>query len=176
MVRDSPLGVFKTICRLPQMIWAWLWDNQSMPSTISKPANLKGSRDKGKEWFLMDISHPSRTVETVSIVPSANSTSYFMSRVLIGIFSSWQNSWSTKDLSAPESNSTLANILFTRKVPVSTLSSLTASFASKRKILAFDFFVSSAFLAYVGQLLFMCPFSLQLKQVASFIFLHSTVL
>ncbi|KAJ0901966.1 hypothetical protein HanPSC8_Chr08g0331501 [Helianthus annuus] len=81
------------------MIWAWLWDNQSMPSTMSKPASLKGSRDKGKEWFLMDISHPSRTVETVSIVPSANSTSYFTSRVLIGIFSSWQNFWSTKDLS-----------------------------------------------------------------------------
>ncbi|KAJ0820244.1 hypothetical protein HanPSC8_Chr16g0705641 [Helianthus annuus] len=118
MVRDSPLGVFKTICLLPQMIWAWLWDNQSMPSTMSKPASLKGSRDKGKEWFLMDISHPSRTVETVSIVPSANSTSYFTSRVLIGIFSSWQNFWSTKDLSAPESNSTLANILFTRKVPL----------------------------------------------------------
>ncbi|MFS7906865.1 hypothetical protein Hanom_Chr01g00064211 [Helianthus anomalus] len=132
-----------------------------MPSTMSKPASLKGSRDRGKEWFLMDISHPSKTVETTSNVPSASSTSYFISKVLTGIFNSWKNFWSTKDLSAPESNSTLANILFTRKVPVSTLSFWTASFASMRKTLALDFLVSSAFLAYLGQLLLMYPFSLQ---------------
>ncbi|MFS8019912.1 hypothetical protein Hanom_Chr15g01409261 [Helianthus anomalus] len=132
-----------------------------MPRTMSKPASLKGSRDRGKEWFLMDISHPSRIVETVSIVPSANSTSYFTSRVLIGIFNSLQNFWSTKDLSAPESNSTLANILFTRKVPVSTLSFSTASFASTRKTLALVFLVSSGFLVFLGQLLLICPFSLQ---------------
>ncbi|MFS7951395.1 hypothetical protein Hanom_Chr07g00594631 [Helianthus anomalus] len=132
-----------------------------MPRTMSKPASLKGSRDRGKEWFLMDISHPSRTVETVSNVPSTNSTSYFTSRVLIGIFNSSQNFWSTKDLSAPETNSTLANTLFTRKVPVSTLSFSTASFASMRKTLALVFLVSSAFLAFLGQLLLICPFSLQ---------------
>ncbi|MFS8019542.1 hypothetical protein Hanom_Chr15g01404971 [Helianthus anomalus] len=75
MVSDSPDGVFTTICFLLQTIWAWLWDNHSIPSTTSKPANLKGSRDRGKEWFLMEITHPSNTVETVSMVPSASSTS-----------------------------------------------------------------------------------------------------
>ncbi|KAJ0616214.1 hypothetical protein HanIR_Chr02g0088061 [Helianthus annuus] len=123
MVSDSPVEVFSTICFLLQTIWAWLCDNQSMPRTMSKPARLKGSRDRGKEWFLMDIIHPSNIVETVSTVPSASSTSYFTFRVLIGMFSNLQNFWSTKDLSAPESKSTLANILFTRKVPVITLSS-----------------------------------------------------
>ncbi|MFS7969713.1 hypothetical protein Hanom_Chr09g00812411 [Helianthus anomalus] len=79
-----------------------------MPITILKPANFKGSRDKGKEWFLMDMKHPSNTVDAVSMVPSANSTSYFMLRVLTGRFNNLQNLSSTNDLSAPESNSTLA--------------------------------------------------------------------
>ncbi|KAJ0940555.1 hypothetical protein HanRHA438_Chr02g0084731 [Helianthus annuus] len=78
-----------------------------MPITTSKPANFKGSKDNGKEWFLMDITHPSNTVEAVSKVPSANSTSYFTLRVLTGKFNNLQNLSSTNDLSAPESNNTL---------------------------------------------------------------------
>ncbi|KAJ0817179.1 hypothetical protein HanPI659440_Chr00c08g0720371 [Helianthus annuus] len=58
--------------------------------------------------------------------------------------------------------STLAKISFTRKVPVITLSSSTASFASILKTLALVFLASSGFLAYLGQLVLMCPFSLQL--------------
>ncbi|KAJ0576684.1 hypothetical protein HanIR_Chr05g0227191 [Helianthus annuus] len=94
------------------MIWAWLCDNQSMPNTISNPNNFKGSKDIGKEWFLMDIKHPSKTVEAVSKVPSANSTSYFTLKVLTGKFNNLQNLSSTNDLSAPESNSTLAYTSF----------------------------------------------------------------
>ncbi|MFS7996645.1 hypothetical protein Hanom_Chr12g01132281 [Helianthus anomalus] len=75
-----------------------------MPITMSKPANFEGSKDNGKEWFLMDIKHPSNTVQVVSMVPSANSTSYFMLRVLTDRFSNLQNLSSTNDLSAPESN------------------------------------------------------------------------
>ncbi|MFS7943684.1 hypothetical protein Hanom_Chr06g00503141 [Helianthus anomalus] len=75
---------------------------------MSKPANFKGSRDNGKEWFLMDIKHPSNMVEAVSKVPSSNSTSYFTLKVLAGKFNNLQSLLSTKDLSAPESNSTLA--------------------------------------------------------------------
>ncbi|MFS7941384.1 hypothetical protein Hanom_Chr05g00475591 [Helianthus anomalus] len=56
----------------------------------------------------MDIKHPSRRVEAVSKVPYASSTLYLMSRVLIGRFSNLLNLWSTNDLSAPESNKTLA--------------------------------------------------------------------
>ncbi|MFS8019541.1 hypothetical protein Hanom_Chr15g01404961 [Helianthus anomalus] len=54
-----------------------------------------------------------------------------------------------------------AKILFMRKVPVITLSSSTASFASIRKTLALVFLFSSGFLAFLGQLLLVCPFSLQ---------------
>ncbi|MFS7963843.1 hypothetical protein Hanom_Chr08g00743071 [Helianthus anomalus] len=79
-----------------------------MPITMSKPANFKGSKDNEKEWLLMDIKHPSNTVEAVSMGPSANSTSYFMLRVLTGRFNNLQNLSSTNDLSAPESNYTLA--------------------------------------------------------------------
>ncbi|MFS7988621.1 hypothetical protein Hanom_Chr11g01037071 [Helianthus anomalus] len=78
-----------------------------MPITISNPASLNGSRDKGKEWFLMDIKHPFNTAETVSLVPSANSTSYFTLKALTGNFNNSQNLLSTNDLSAPESKSTL---------------------------------------------------------------------
>ncbi|KAJ0616254.1 hypothetical protein HanIR_Chr02g0088501 [Helianthus annuus] len=79
-----------------------------MPITMSKPANFKGSKDNGKEWFLMDITHPSNIVEAISMVPSANSTSYFTLRVLAGKFNNLQNLSSMNDLSAPESNNTLA--------------------------------------------------------------------
>ncbi|KAJ0455907.1 hypothetical protein HanIR_Chr15g0756381 [Helianthus annuus] len=127
MVRDSPDGVLIITCLLLHTIWAWLCDNQSMPNTTSKPANLKGSRDRGKEWFLMDIAHPSNTVETVSKVPSANSTSYLALRALIGNPNSSQNLLSTKDLSAPESNNTLAKTSLIRNVPVMTLSFWMAS-------------------------------------------------
>ncbi|MFS7963369.1 hypothetical protein Hanom_Chr08g00737261 [Helianthus anomalus] len=75
MVSGSPDGVLITTCLWLHTIWAWFCDNQSIPNTTSKPASLKGNRDKGNEWFLMDITHPSKTDETVSIVPSANSTS-----------------------------------------------------------------------------------------------------
>ncbi|MFS7956300.1 hypothetical protein Hanom_Chr07g00653021 [Helianthus anomalus] len=70
----------------------------------------------------MDITHPSNTVEAVSMVPSANSTSYFTLKGFTGNFNNSQNLLSTKDLSAPESNNTLAKTSFTRKVPVITLS------------------------------------------------------
>ncbi|MFS7905048.1 hypothetical protein Hanom_Chr01g00043171 [Helianthus anomalus] len=76
---------------LSQAIWAWLCHNQSMPNTTSNPTNFIGKRDSGIEIFLMDIEHPSRRVEAVSKVPSASSTSYFMSRVLIGRFSNLLN-------------------------------------------------------------------------------------
>ncbi|MFS7969946.1 hypothetical protein Hanom_Chr09g00815171 [Helianthus anomalus] len=79
-----------------------------MPNTISNPANFKGSKDRRKEWFLKDITHPSNMVEAVSKVPSANSTSYFTLKVLTGKFINLQNLLSISDLSAPESNSTLA--------------------------------------------------------------------
>ncbi|MFS7913990.1 hypothetical protein Hanom_Chr02g00148171 [Helianthus anomalus] len=124
----------------------------------------------------MDITHPSRTVEAVSMVPSASSTSYFTLKVLKGRFNNLQNLSSTNDLSAPESNKTLAKTSFTRNVPVMTLSSRTASLASILKTLALVFFPSSAFFAFFGQFGQMCPFSLQPKQVASFIFLQSTAL
>ncbi|KAJ0935281.1 hypothetical protein HanRHA438_Chr03g0117261 [Helianthus annuus] len=94
-----------------------------MPITISKPASLKGNKDKGKEWFLMDMTHPSNTIEAVSMVPSANSTSYFTLKALTGIFNNSQNLSSTNDLSAPESNNTLAQTSLIRKVPVMALSS-----------------------------------------------------
>ncbi|MFS7904665.1 hypothetical protein Hanom_Chr01g00038811 [Helianthus anomalus] len=108
MVSDSPDGVLTTTCFLLQTVWALLWDNQSMPITMSKPANFKGSKDKGKEWFLTDITHPSNTVEAVSMVPSTNSTSYFTLKVLTCNFNNSQNLLSTNNLSAPESNNTLA--------------------------------------------------------------------
>ncbi|KAJ0896738.1 hypothetical protein HanRHA438_Chr08g0337941 [Helianthus annuus] len=108
MVSGSPDGVLITTCFLLHTIWARLCDNQSMPITTSKPANLNGRRDKGKEWFIMDMKHPSNTIEAVSMVPSANSTSYFTLRVLTSIFNNSQNLLSTNDLLAPESNNTLA--------------------------------------------------------------------
>ncbi|MFS7981233.1 hypothetical protein Hanom_Chr10g00948531 [Helianthus anomalus] len=122
MMSVSPDGVLITICFLSHTIWAWLCDNQSIPNTTSKPANLNGRRDRGNEWFLMDIAHPSNTVDTVSKVPLANSTSYFTLRVLTGSLNNSQNLSSTNDLSAPESNNTLAKTSFMRNVPVMTLS------------------------------------------------------
>ncbi|MFS7952295.1 hypothetical protein Hanom_Chr07g00605291 [Helianthus anomalus] len=123
MVSGSPDGVLITTCFLLHTIWAWLCDNQSIPNTTSKPANLNGRRDKGKEWFLMDITHPSNTVDTVSMVLSANLTSYFTFKVLSGNLSNSQNLSSTNNLSAPESNNTLAKTSLMRNVPVMTLSS-----------------------------------------------------
>ncbi|MFS7972907.1 hypothetical protein Hanom_Chr09g00850351 [Helianthus anomalus] len=75
----------------------------------------------------MDITHPSKTVETVPIVPSASSTSYFTSKILTGNFNNSKNLSSTKDLSAPESNNTLANTSLIRNVLVMTLSFWIAS-------------------------------------------------
>ena len=89
-----------------------------MPKTMSKPANFKGSRDNGKEWFLMDITHPSNTVDAVSMVPSANSTSYFTLKVLTGKFSNLQNLLSMNDLSAPESVTTRIRTRFCNKCNV----------------------------------------------------------
>ncbi|MFS7902597.1 hypothetical protein Hanom_Chr01g00013141 [Helianthus anomalus] len=122
MVSGSPDGVLIATCFLLHTIWAWLYDNQSIPNTTSKPANLNGRRDKGNEWFLMDMAHPSNIVNTVSIVPSANSTSYFTLKVLTCSFNNSQNLSSTNDLSAPESNNTLAKTSLMRNVPVMTLS------------------------------------------------------
>ncbi|KAJ0510608.1 hypothetical protein HanIR_Chr11g0542731 [Helianthus annuus] len=109
----------------------------------------------------MDMKHPSNIVEAVSMVPSANSTSYLMLRVLTGRFNSLQNLLSTKDLSAPESNKTLAYTSLIRNVPVITLSFCTASSAFIWKTRALVFLASSGFLGFLGKLVFICPFSLQ---------------